>query len=227
MLASTSHRRERLASLQLPGTVWFGAFPTEPVRHLSTGISALDALLGGGLPLCGLSEITGGASSGRTAIMWALLAAATRRGEMTAVIDLPDALNPESLAAAGADLQRVLWVRPPSLRSSLRCTDLILAAGGFGLVVLDLSCANGQALPLHVWPRLVRLAKQSQTALAILVQQPVTGSFATMSVTLARQRVRWDRGLWCTFEGLATRVVLTRNKIGMPAARSAVLTVHR
>lgn len=75
-----------------------------------TGIPALDALTGG-LPRGCLTEICGPASSGRTTILLAALAAATRRGEYCAVIDASDALDPNSVAAAGVDLDRLLWVR--------------------------------------------------------------------------------------------------------------------
>jgi hypothetical protein len=97
--------RERFASLQLPG-VRIGAPPAEPLRRLPTGIAALDELLGGGLPRGHLSEIVGGPSSGRTALLHALLASATQRGEVAAVVDLPDALDPPSLARARVDLER-------------------------------------------------------------------------------------------------------------------------
>src|SRR6185295_13049066 len=142
--------------------------PVEPVRRLSTGIPALDSILGGGLPRGGLSEISGPVSSGRTALMGALLASATRQAEIAAVVDLPDTLHPESLERGGTDLHRLLWVRPPSVQASLKCTDLVVSAGGFGLVVLDLSDTPTRRLPLHVWPRLVRLAKQSHTAVVVL-----------------------------------------------------------
>ena len=77
---------------------------------VTSGIPALDALTGG-LPRGCLTEICGPASSGRTTVLLAALAAATRRGEYCAVIDASDALDPESLAAAGVDLERMLWVR--------------------------------------------------------------------------------------------------------------------
>jgi hypothetical protein len=77
---------------------------------VSTGISALDALTGG-LPRGCLTEICGPASSGRTAVLLAALAAATCRGEFCAVVDASDALDPQSAAAAGVDLHRLLWVR--------------------------------------------------------------------------------------------------------------------
>jgi recombination protein RecA len=75
-----------------------------------SGIAAIDALTGG-LPRGCLTEICGPASSGRTTLLLAALAAATARGEFCAVVDASDALDPLSVAAAGVDLDRLLWVR--------------------------------------------------------------------------------------------------------------------
>ncbi len=77
---------------------------------VSSGIPALDALTGG-LPRGCLTEVCGLASSGRTTVLLAALAAATRRREFCALIDASDALDPHSLAAAGVDCERLLWVR--------------------------------------------------------------------------------------------------------------------
>ena len=77
---------------------------------VSSGIAALDSLTGG-LPRGCLIEICGPASSGRTSIMLAALAAATRRGEFCALLDASDTLDPKSAATAGIDLDRFLWVR--------------------------------------------------------------------------------------------------------------------
>ena len=77
---------------------------------VTCGIPALDALTGG-LPRGCLTEICGPASSGRTTVLLAALASATRRGEYCAVIDASDALDPHSLAAAGTALDHLLWVR--------------------------------------------------------------------------------------------------------------------
>jgi RecA/RadA recombinase len=186
--------------------VWFGSVPVESLARTETGITAVDAPLGGGLPRGGLSEIAGAPSSGRTALMHAALAAATRRGEVVALVDLPDALHPPSLGDAGADLGRVLWVRPPSLQISLKCTDLLLAAGGFAIVALDLSGAATQRLPLHVWPRLARRAKQSRTALLVLVHHHAAGSFAAVSLSLTNQGTRWTPPPWRLFDGLTTQI---------------------
>jgi len=77
---------------------------------VSSGIAALDSLTGG-LPRGCLTEICGPASSGRTSVMLAAIAAATRRGEFCALLDASDALDPKSAATAGIDLDRFLWVR--------------------------------------------------------------------------------------------------------------------
>ena len=77
---------------------------------VSSGIDALDTLTGG-LPRGCLTEICGPASSGRTTLLLAALAAATQRGEFCALIDACDTLDPQSAAAAGVELDRLLWVR--------------------------------------------------------------------------------------------------------------------
>ena len=77
---------------------------------VSTGVAVLDALTGG-LPRGALSEIAGPASSGRTGVMLAALAGATRRQEVCALVDANDSFDPASAMAAGVDLERLLWVR--------------------------------------------------------------------------------------------------------------------
>lgn len=222
MSATTPHQRERLASLQLPGTVWFGIRPVEPVRRLGTRIPALDSILDGGLPRGALTEITGPVSSGRTALMCALLASATRQAEVAAVVDLPHALHPESLERVGADLRRILWVCPPSMQTALKCADLILGAGGFGLMVLDLCDVALRRFPVHVWPRLVRVTRQSRAATVVLARQPVAGSFAALSMVLTHRRTLWG-SRDPLFDGLAVHVAVTRNKGGRLPARSVLL----
>jgi hypothetical protein len=80
------------------------------LEMVSTGIAALDSLTGG-LPRGCLTEICGPASSGRTSVMLAALAAATRRGEFCALLDASDTLDPKSAATTGIALDRFLWVR--------------------------------------------------------------------------------------------------------------------
>jgi RecA DNA recombination protein len=77
---------------------------------VSSGIRELDALTGG-LPRGCLTEICGTASSGCTSVLVAALAAATQRQEACALVDVSDAFDPGSAAAAGVNFERLLWVR--------------------------------------------------------------------------------------------------------------------
>jgi len=87
-------------------------FRSRPAVELQpSGITELDVVLGGGLPRGSLVELCGLGSSGRTSLAMSLLAQATDRQEACAFVDVSDSLDPASLAAAGVDLARLLWVR--------------------------------------------------------------------------------------------------------------------
>src|SRR5574340_1600572 len=74
-------------------------------ESLPTGISQLE------VPRGCLTEICGPASSGRTGLLLSLMAQATAREEVCALVDASDSFDPHSAAAAGVDLARLLWVR--------------------------------------------------------------------------------------------------------------------
>jgi recombination protein RecA len=83
----------------------------------------LNQVMRGGLPRGQVSEIVGPASSGRTSLAWAGLAAATARGERVALIDTFDRFDPERAAAAGVALSQVLWVRGQALSKTAGAVD--------------------------------------------------------------------------------------------------------
>jgi recombination protein RecA len=78
---------------------------------LTSGWASVDRVLGGGFPRGECSEIVGSPSSGRTALLTTLLAEATRRGEIVALVDVVDRFDPRAAVALSLDLTRVLWVR--------------------------------------------------------------------------------------------------------------------
>src|SRR5438067_1414042 len=94
-----------------------------PPPPISTGLSTLDALLGGGVPRGALTEIVGRPSTGRTTIACAVLHAVTARRALAAYVDLPDVFDAEQAQVAGIDLARVLWIRPRTLRMALQATE--------------------------------------------------------------------------------------------------------
>jgi hypothetical protein len=159
---------------------------------VSSGIAAMDALTGG-LPRGCLTEICGPASSGRTTLLLAALAAATRRGECCVLVDASDALDPQSAAAVGVELDRLLWVRcrenspERSLEQLLRATDLLLESGGFGLITLDLGDLPEQAarrIPLTTWFRFRRAVEHTRTVLLAVERQSIAGSCSSLLVKL-------------------------------------------
>ena len=87
-------------------------------RLAPTGWPSVDAALGGGFPRGECSEIAGPASSGRTSVVCALMAAAGARGEVMALVDTLDRFDPVSAAAMGVDLSRLLWVRGTAIPAS-------------------------------------------------------------------------------------------------------------
>src|SRR5271156_47250 len=76
-----------------------------------TGIREIDELLHGGFPIGALSEIVGPECSGRTSLALTFVANLTQAGKVCAWVDVSDTLHPESAAALGVDLSRLLWIR--------------------------------------------------------------------------------------------------------------------
>jgi recombination protein RecA len=169
-----------------------------PVPEMvSSGIAAMDGLTGG-LPRGCLTEICGPASSGRTTLLLAALAAATRRGECCVLVDASDSLDPHSAATAGVELDRLLWVRcgetspERSLEQLLRVTDLLLESGGFGLIVLDLGDLPPQAarrIPLTTWFRFRRAVEHTPTVLLAVERQSIAGSCSSLLVKLGLMKM--------------------------------------
>ena len=86
----------RLSALpKLSGVTAAARLEVRPAPEMvSTGIHAIDALTGG-LPRGCLTEIFAPASSGRTSVLLAALAAATQRQEVCALVDVTDAFDPQ------------------------------------------------------------------------------------------------------------------------------------
>jgi recombination protein RecA len=104
------------------------------------GVEAIDRGLAGGLPRGHVSEVVGPASSGRTSLAWAAMAAATRRGEYVALVDTFDRFDPPTAAACGIDLTRLLWVRGQAVSKTSGAVDPawlpgVRAVGGPGTFV--------------------------------------------------------------------------------------------
>jgi len=173
-----------------------------------TGVSELDTATGG-LPRGCLTEIFGPASSGRTSLLVSLLAAATARQEVCALVDAEDSFDPLSAAAAGVHLHKLLWVRcGHNAEHALKAADLLIQGGGFPLVVMDLGDTpprTARRISLTSWFRLRRAVEHTPTVLVAVAQQSNAKTCASLMLECTRERVTWS-GASPLLRGMRVRV---------------------
>jgi hypothetical protein len=184
-------------------------------QMVPSGVREIDALTGG-LPRGCLTEICGPASSGRTSVLLAALAAATQRQEVCALVDISDAFNPHSAAAAGVNFEKMLWVRCGEIKQkadspqrhrdtekkngkiekpveqALRVTDLLLQSGGFGLVIIDLGdtpLKMARRIPLTSWFRFQRAVEHTATVLFVVSQVPSARTCASLLLKVSGKKL--------------------------------------
>jgi hypothetical protein len=160
---------------------------------VSTGIPEMDALVGG-FPRGAMTEICGAACSGRTSLLLSALASRTAEGEACALVDARDSFDPLTGNAAGIALKKLLWVRCQNIDQSLRATDLLIQAGGFGMVAVDLSdvpTKTVRQVPLNAWFRFRRAVEDTPTILLLLEQEPHAKTCASLVVRLEARESRW------------------------------------
>ena len=169
--------------------------------HLDWQSSPMPELIPSGipgieLPRGCLTEIIEPASSGRTSLLLSILAAATAREEVCALVDAEDAFDPVSAAAAGVLLPRLLWVRcSHNAEHALKASDLLIQGGGFGLVAMDLGDTPPHAarrISLTSWFRLRRGVEHTPTVLVTVARQSNARTCASLVLECARERVAWS-----------------------------------
>ena len=314
MLASAAIRLKIEAALahRIPSALTPAPRAIRPVA--ATGIPSVDNLLEGGLPIGAITEAVGPECSGRTSFAFSFLAGITQAAKVCAWIDVTDALDPESAAAAGVDLSRILWARcraqtaahkhamvrqtfslpqkyfvPPAVKKglhgggfgshprnetkglsdaitgllqreafaprcaepqrrvrqvkevlepkvqlavpqqnrklnsltkpwprieqALRVTDLLLQAGGFSAIVLDMgSIAPEYAsrVPLATWFRYRAAAERTQTSILLLTQHPCAKSAGELLLRFQPGDARHDEAT--VFSGINHGVEVARRR---------------
>ncbi len=290
---------------------------------VETGIEPLDRLVNGGLPVGALTELVGGECSGRTSTALSFLSRITQANKVCAWIDVSNAFDPASAAAASVDLARLLWVRcgrsgsnnnprlnrfalpekyfvprvpkkglhgggfgphprtevnglsdaigelfqpqmtgahhvaPQGLRQpmqlaselshsatltrspgerrcvpwkcveqALRSTDLLLQAGGFSAIVLDMAgCAPEvvSRIELSTWHRYRVAAERTQSSILLLTQHPCAKSSSELQLRLLPAEVIGDEST--VFTGIQPRVEVSRRRF--PESASNVLSIRK
>src|SRR5437868_6140842 len=108
------------------------------VGAVSTGSLALDLALGvGGLPRGRIVEIFGPESSGKTTLVYHVLAEAQRRGGICAFIDAEHAMDPQYAKRIGVDIDELLVSQPDHGEQALEIADLLIRSGAVDIVAID------------------------------------------------------------------------------------------
>ena len=169
-----------------------------------------------------LSEIVGPRSSGASSLLLALIARITASdcsrgsregGGHVAFVDGTDALDPTSIAAAGADLSALLWVRCGGrLRVALSAADLLARCPGFALVVLDLDDLG--PVPASASIRLQRAVEGTDTILIVRSERHREGSPASLVLATRRLAPQWMGLRQLTrLAGLRSEVSISRSRL--------------
>ena len=177
---------------------------------LRTGSEPLDRLLSGGLLPGETVEMYGQRSGGRFSMVMTALASVIARGESAALVDLGDCLDPRSAAAAGVDLEQLLWVRPQNIHQAME-SALAITRSGVPLLVIDLGIPPipGEDLGEDAWIELARSAEEHGVALLISTPYRISGAAAGVVVESFQPDTRWlDRDASWILGGLSSHLEL-------------------
>ena len=172
-------------------------------------LPTLNHLLINGLTRGTLVEASGPRSSGKSALCMHILARATQQGEVCAVVDFAHSFHPDSAFACGVELDKLLWVRCKcNPEYTMKSVDLLLHAGGFGIVLLDLSEIQTKILnriPISYWYRFQRAIQHTPTILLVCANSPQAKAASRDSLECQTKNFSWlGQGAFTRLYGLTT-----------------------
>jgi recombination protein RecA len=108
------------------------------IGAISTGSLSLDLALGiGGLPRGRIVEIFGPEASGKTTLVYHVLAEAQRRGGICAFIDAEHAMDPIYARRIGVNIDELLVSQPDTGEQALEIAELLIRSGALDVVAVD------------------------------------------------------------------------------------------
>ncbi len=122
------------------GTVMRMGDPGAQVRvnAIPTGALSLDVALGiGGVPRGRIVEVFGPESSGKTTLVYHILAEAQRLGGTCAFIDAEHAMDPLYAQVIGVDIDSLLVSQPDYGEQALEIADMLVRSGAVDVVAVD------------------------------------------------------------------------------------------
>jgi recombination protein RecA len=108
------------------------------VEAIPTGALSLDLALGvGGIPRGRIVEIFGPESSGKTTLVYHIIAEAQARGGICAFVDTEHAIDPIYARRIGVDVDELLVSQPDYGEQALEIVDVLVRSGAVDLVAVD------------------------------------------------------------------------------------------
>ena len=108
------------------------------VAAISTGSLSLDIALGiGGLPRGRVIEVFGPESSGKTTLVYHVIAEAQRRGGICAFIDAEHSMDPQYARHIGVNIDDLLVSQPDTGEQALEICELLVRSGALDIVAVD------------------------------------------------------------------------------------------
>jgi recombination protein RecA len=108
------------------------------VAAIPTGALSLDLALGvGGVPRGRIVEVFGPESSGKTTLIYHVLANAQKHGGICAFIDAEHAMDPVYAKRIGVDVDELLVSQPDHGEQALEIADLLIRSGAVDVVAID------------------------------------------------------------------------------------------
>jgi recombination protein RecA len=108
------------------------------VPAIPTGALSLDLALGvGGLPRGRIVAIFGPEASGKTTMLYHVLASAQRMGGICAFVDAEHAMDPAYAKRIGVDIDELLVSQPDHGEQALEIADLLIRSGAVDVVAID------------------------------------------------------------------------------------------
>jgi recombination protein RecA len=108
------------------------------VSAVPTGALSLDLALGiGGVPRGRIVEVFGPESSGKTTLMYHILAEAQKMGGVCAFIDAEHAMDPLYAQRIGLDIDELLVSQPDYGEQALEIADMLVRSSAVDVIVVD------------------------------------------------------------------------------------------
>src|SRR6266571_5125577 len=186
-----------------------------PCPARSSGIAELDALTGiGGWPVGRLSLLAGPRGCGKRTLAQRSVAAASLAGPV-AYVDFPSRLDPEFLNHLDTRLDRLLVVRPKSLKEGMASVR-VLARAGVDLICIDLPRTRSAGLDAEL-PHLLHRAAEAECTLLLIHDADAEDAIRYYaSLILSFQRSAWVFRRDGDLEGLQVDAAVVKNRLAPP-----------